>query len=1686
MATWTDQLQQVQKLRLARHAHDEDLYAVNVNLDKINRLLQKVKRRETLLSPDQNADALEKKRQALEQQKKERTGALSQANINLQTAIESIYVNPHPRASIANLHDGVPFLLLPVRIETRFVTTDGAPQLWLRIYPDDIAIHTHEKTLTDKEVTAGEKYWKALFDASKNGGDKKEDLKKNAWNALASLFGSQRAAWIALSTKPLNWRNDLNGVSNASQLQFPQHDLTKTNAWSRAPRTNVLPDKFVVMLYEGETIAIEQTGNVIPDELLVGPDPLEAADAFKQNPGDGQLVFGTSYDWTSDFDKAVENGMGFKISLTAEQASRGFTKILVLGAYLSADEATSQQAVETLIDNHHYSPKGFAILPQGTPTNNTEQNESGYTKKDVGNNISYLTETGDPLFTETDDCDGKNLADALGIHYSALQYIANSNRTDSKEAVAMNTALYQSTLGYYVDTMLQPVLDDASRDKLRNFFIQHVSGRGPLPAVSVGNQPYGVLLTSDFSKWRWGRSEDVWGTSFLNTLYNVINHYRALWKDALKDVAYIGKPGGDPSDLLMNVLGLQASSVAFFQRTGYSTDDLINRENFKYGERYFADILNSLESKNTLIDFFSSLGYNTKGNDGQLQVPQLLRIIFQHYHTTLDASNLIDTLTLSELDPIRNYDSTLQKNYIDWLLESNTVAALEKQDFGPGIKTPSALLYLQLRRSLLLQLSKASVSWFNKNGIVLDQVLKPVNFYNIRPGGDVTKWEVMKAKVVNAVPDHPQKELAVADYLLTAGASEEDAAFLRSMKGALTFLSDKPTARLERCFAEHLDTCSYRLDAWESALFDQRLKKQRQPKSIDGQPTQRSTGIYLGAYGWIENVQPDTSRQTVQDLPESLRPSDGTPVFEYLDNGGFVHAPSINHASAAAVLRNGYLRHATLENPDVMAVNLSSERVRRGSFILEGMRNGQTLEALLGYQFERGLHDRGSANDSLKKLNDYIYNFRDACPVELHRVQQQGTDAVTETIPANNVVNGVRLSESTAPFPYGATGDVTAASPEERAAIEAEKNLLDDTVDALKDLLLSESVFQMVQGNSDRSSAVMNALKEAHIPPALDIINTPRSSQFSFTNRVTIQFETLKPGDAGYNPWPSSIMTPRAVMEPGLNKWLKKILGDAGNLTCLVSHKDSGGLVSATEMTMDMLNLQPIDLVYISGNELNTGAAQPGQENRTAASELENRIAFQYRKIHALTDETSVTIEFLKPENAGTKRSLGSVLPLLRMIKSIITDSRSLQANDFEPPSKTSVADASNPQGYDHTELQDRVEQARAAFQNCLNDLYGISITLDQVIDGVSGVITLQEFFELLDTSGSTPATVAVSVDDPSAAQLQEVLIQIAGFGMPDSFPKAFSIADDKNLLLLEQAQNTAQRMAAILATVSTLITEATTGSITIEKKVKKLTEAAKALLGDAFNVLPLFTYNNLQDIQLANNDRPQLLKYAGETLKMNFAADEWLQSVSHVRSRLSRWDYVRTVYESHNIVSVESSLALQPVQLPYRANDSWIAVEFPAANDDGTPFTILHDTLSIIVHGAPTVFSAGTQAGILLDEWTETIPVREEITGLSFNYNQPNATPPQALLLAVPAVEKGNWDWDELVGILNDTLLRAKLRAVEPALLDKINRAETGVLLPAILASFSQYDLDVALDYRINVSALTDKIPIQVAGLSS
>ena len=297
-------------------------------------------------------------------------------------------------------------------------------------------------------------------------------------------------------------------------------------------------------------------------------------------------------------------------------------------------------------------------------------------------------------------------------------------------------------------------------------------------------------------------------------------------------------------------------------------------------------------------------------------------------------------------------------------------------------------------------------------------------------------------------------------------------------------------------------------------------------------------------------------------------------------------------------------------------------------------------------------------------------------------------------------------------------------------------------------------------------------------------------------------------------------------------------------------------------------------------------------KNNAEATELESRIAFHHRRTSNLDDDTTIKIQFTGSIAAG-KTFVGNTLPLLKTLKSIITDSRPLNALDFDPPSKKSLTDKTNPNGYVLPELQARVENTRAEFEECFNNLTNIPITR---IDGTTNTeMPLGDLFNELDAASQSFADIEVSFSVGNALALQNALIAIAGFGLSDTFPQVMDVANDvRKPVLLEQARTVARRVADIMDKVDELLnTLSQPANSETEKKVAILIEAGKMLFGADFNILPRFTYNNPADIHQSDQHRDQLLLHARNQLQMKFPAEEWMQKSAAVRPRLARWDYV-------------------------------------------------------------------------------------------------------------------------------------------------------------------------------------------------
>jgi hypothetical protein len=550
-----------------------------------------------------------------------------------------------------------------------------------------------------------------------------------------------------------------------------------------------------------------------------------------------------------------------------------------------------------------------------------------------------------------------------------------------------------------------------------------------------------------------------------------------------------------------------------------------------------------------------------------------------------------------------------------------------------------------------------------------------------------------------------------------------------------------------------------------------------------------------------------------------------------------------------------------------------------------------------------------------------------------------------------------------------------------------------------------------------------------------------------------------------------------------MNKWLASMIGDPTKLLMQVAKQDAQGNLSGIQtISLDQLKIQAIDLVYMLGSGLNTGSPRAGQENTTGSSELESRIAYLYRLLNSLSDTDMVNIAFLQPQGKPGFTPLGFLLPLIKSLKSLITDSRYLNAQDFNTPTQQGVADPNNPKGYDAAELLTRVSTARAAFEALLTALQAIPVTatITDSQGNKKNFATLGALCPAMDLAHVSFSDISIVLANADAATLQTQLIAIANLGLGDAFPQRLVVnTDPLKQVILIQAKSIITRMANYDKASGDLLTQAAAATDP-EKKTQLLIQAGQAFMSSAFNIIPQFAYNNAGDIGKSHADQTQLLQYATGTTGMPFPVDEWMQNAAQVRPRLARWDAIRTLVESTG-----QQLTISPVQLPYKQKDSWVAVEFPAVDgiDPTKPFALTQDTISVVIHG-DQAFAPGAQAGLLIDEWTEHIPTDSENTGITFNYNQPNSFPPQALLLAVPAQIKGHWDWNELVGILTDTLERAKLRAVEPDLLATVGKVQANVLLPALLSNFTQADLDLALDYRLNLNIVAKEHPILSAAV--
>jgi hypothetical protein len=1540
----------------------------------------------------------------------------------VETAIEL-----DPRRHVAQLDGAIPILLVPLRVQTRFDVRER--RLLIRVYPDHFSVQEHETRLLPGERAVGEAFWAAR--------DSSEETQPALWRGMVGKFGLPRAAWIMRVTNP-NEPEDVGDV---------EHFVRIPAAWT-------LPERLVFRFFGGgdRLLGDDVIGLPIPDGLEMSFDITEDQLGFSRS--DDDLQYPPELKWQVDFAEAVNVGMGVSVPLDRLGNPVRIERLIVLGVRLSTDQKQSADLLEQLIRDHRYST-GFSIVPQGTPTNITHDSDKA-PALDVDRTLGWLSGEGafsndgrDSLYQ--DECDGLRLAHALGISPETMRYVERADCTDASESIAMRRALWAGTLGYYAQHMLSPLLADSlpppfsaqSPERLilaaRFYFTHFVFGRGPLPAFRVGSQPYGVLPVCADMLNRSDPHMAVWNETFMDAFVHLLHEKMValspIWLQQIANVPRAGA-GANANARLLDVLATQASSVEWHAERLIGLEYLREYTNFK--------------GKVLAFDAFAQM---LLGRFGQFQAelpnvfsarPRIFNLTFfgGYWRSTVDIlkdqinklergattklnGDVIDNLPLSESERISN----AYPNYIKWLTANSfdeIRRGLSRVKSENERDPVTALLYMMLRHSYLYEHAFTAMRFHARFQNVPWTDFVEKELYNLTFHPDTLPWD--RVSLLRPWPlGGPQPESTSVLDLITrrdtfrpALGNQWKTLFgdIDELFRSLAFLGSLPTARLERLFAEHMDLAGYRLDAWLTGYAFSRLLAYRvwrrefqedrlnplyeSPRNsspsrfdLNHRPLgPYSTGIYLGAYGWVEGLQQDEIPQTVQDIPPELEPRNNRPVTRDADNYGLIHAPSLNHAIAAALLRS-----ASVTQPDVTAFNvdLSSSRVRDALWMLEGVRNGQMPAALLGYRFERRMRERKPG------LLGSLPVLRAAFPMP----RQQDTAAgPNEAIAARDVVNGLLVVQAHIDKTLDqklADASVQAADRVLMTGIAAE---LVDTFDACGDLMLAESVYHASQGNYERAGGVVTAAGEfTHVPAEIDVTATPRSGT-ALSHRLIIALD----GDVDAEDETS----PRARLEPGLNRWLGSLIGDQTTLACTVTYlftEDGIENSAQVELTLDQIGLEPIDLLFAvddrSTNEL------------LLRLDVEARPVFN--QAHPDVPLKAVKLDPFSSGPEGTTPA-GEIIQLLLQIRTMLSSASPATQRDFLPPQALHEFKIDDIDGIDENDLMNRVLGVTPA--DTTRDPESLWGRFQSIHDTFSDIDTL------------------------GLADLEDALFAAAEFGIPEAIPRFVPDADQIKSLRA-QASDVAALMKARLGVADAKWTSSPKAS---EKDVLRVCrEITESLLGHAFPVMPRL--NSLPpEIQQAALEE-------GDPSKEDI--EDWLFTSAAVREGAARLHRVRVLAEEFEVGFDD----LQVFQFPV-AQENWIAGE----EDPDDPFK--GDLVSIVVQPleAFDLSTAEVTAGLVVDEWQDVIPRHDETTGITFHYDAPNAEPPQALLLAVSQRSVSNdmrWTWDELVECVNQALLIAKIRAVGP---DELRKTVLDTVLPATLAAEAATPSTIATTFYANV----------------
>jgi hypothetical protein len=1334
---------------------------------------------------------------------------------------------------LGNISRNEPIALFPVRLETRFRATDqGDYELLVRMYPDDLHVDIHEAALTEEE----ERWGRHFIEQSSLNAAQDSEQHRAAWRQLVARFGARRTAWIAR----------LHTGTSSTAIE------RRAAAWTRAPHTQVLPDYWVGAILRDNQLLRTKWGNRIHGTLATGPSP--EALSTSQDAATTTSITDDAMRWMIDFDRAEAMGMAMRFRVGSSEAIFGVHRLLVVGIKSSAGKE-GEKLLSDWIASQHYS-QGIGLVGTGIPTNNTRGTSTSFTSGDSDSESSYAIERGAPLLSNevpldlNDRLDGHWLAWALGVSPTCFEHVGGADSTQQRDAREVNRILWP------IDS---PLLRRLGIGTIPERFGEHFSARvvagGGLPSLRVGNQPYGILPTT---AWR------QFVTREKDELSALTKRMRELDQD-------------------VRLLAAQARSInrgtdlVSLLQQGSATRKYVPR-NFNGPEAAAAEI-----ELNQLIE--RSVEDNVR-NVYQFRLDSYARDTFDIATYRLDS--WITSLALRRLEELREASprGILFGGY-GWIEHLQASPPMRLASTPDGVTGPVNVPADNLGFVQAPSLAHAASAAVLRSGYRSYRDEGEGNPFAV----DLSSARVRNAEWLLAGVRQGQSLGALLGYRFERRLQDQDldlADFIAPFRRLAGFKGGDQISVADddvKLAKENLENVKDLKLAHDRAI----VSYEQAIRTRDDRLLQESNNrTYLNSYGALES-QLSNAKNTVTNISNEkaahlkTKPKINRVIGKSSDEIEFDRSELDDWIAEDKVLKDQLTtaRGQVSELEQALQRRFADyQRILAEQLTLQGgaFTKGSIVEAEADVTSTKNERDDPKKQYTEKEVEEATTAWRVAQSARNLLFAQKWTEAA-ESITAYNVVDGLelhrrwRLGMAQKPPLWNASSipfdseDFPPANEKNNAFIglRAALDFLHDLVDGVGDVIVAESVHQMVQGNPARAGGVLDALAKGETPPPeLDVIHTPRSG-IALTHRVLVVLPSAIPGSAPN--WPQNATQYRRQIEPSLDRWAANLLPDPTQVRCRVElvHPKTAAVLRSTDIQLSELGLSALDTVYMA-ERIRVGAR----------SALEEHLVYF---VAGLSNAPPGAIFRVNPARIGNWPTaivtLAEFTEVAWSLRQCLSGARALDARDLALPYESG---------------DDRSDQAE------------LLLRTTKVV----------ELFQKIQTVlNDTLTAVMASATTTALQELRAALMNASRLGIVGAVPvsptgsgtEVVSSLMDQTQAVLKEIQRRLDRLRS----------QQTNGD-----GVPAL-DQLHDLLGKEFRVLPHFVPSNGSALR-------QTLA-ASTALQGNdaLAVYTWVERLARMRDAISRLDRVAQYAQAFHS---GSGISLQVGQLPFQEQDRWVGLE--------------------------------------------------------------------------------------------------------------------------------------------------------------